>query len=99
MPAGDLKGRQRDAEEAEDELPAHGKAGQHDEAGQRALARHPLAPRRVGALSVMARNEGIAAKGSTRKKIELSASTEKRTSGAWLNSFNAISAGLVQIMP
>jgi hypothetical protein len=46
----------------------------------------------------MAKNEGIAAKGSTRKKIELSAKTEKRTSGAWLNSCNAISAGFVQIM-
>ena len=39
--------------------------------------------RRAGsAPSVMARNEGMAAKGSTRKKMELSASTEKRTSGA-----------------
>jgi len=54
--------------------------------------------RRVGsALSVMARNEGIAAKGSTRKKMELRASTEKRTKGAVRSSFNATSAGLVQI--
>ena len=54
--------------------------------------------RRAGsALSVMARNDGMAAKGSTRKKIELSASTEKRTQGALLSSFNAASAGLVQI--
>ena len=56
--------------------------------------------RRLGsALSVMARNAGMAAKGSTRKKIELSASTEKRTSGAALNSFKAIPAGLLQIIP
>jgi hypothetical protein len=46
----------------------------------------------------MAKKEGIAAKGSTRKKIELSASTEKRTMGAVLNSFNASEAGLVQII-
>ena len=32
--------------------------------------------------AVMARNDGMAAKGSTRKKMELSASTEKRTMGA-----------------
>jgi hypothetical protein len=52
--------------------------------------------RRAGsALSVIARNDGIAANGSTRKKIELSASSEKRTIGAWLNSFNAVVAGLV----
>ena len=54
--------------------------------------------RRAGsALSVMARNPGIAAKGSTKKKIELSASTAKRTHGTLLNSLNAVSAGLVQI--
>jgi hypothetical protein len=54
--------------------------------------------RRAGsAFAVMARNEGMAAKGSTRKKIELTASSEKRTMGAVLNSFNAIAAGLVQI--
>jgi hypothetical protein len=29
----------------------------------------------------------------------VNASTEKRTSGCWLNAFNAISAGLDQIMP
>jgi hypothetical protein len=53
--------------------------------------------RRTGsALSVMARKAGMAAKGSTRKKIELSASTAKRTHGTVLNSLNA-SAGLVQI--
>ena len=40
--------------------------------------------RRGSACCVMARNEGIAANGSTRKKMELSASTEKRTMGAWL---------------
>jgi hypothetical protein len=45
----------------------------------------------------MARNEGMAAKGSTRKKIELSASTEKRTRGAVLSALNATSAGFVQI--
>jgi len=49
--------------------------------------------------SVIARNDPIAANGSTRKKIELSASTLKRTSGAWLSSCNAISAGLVHIIP
>ena len=44
--------------------------------------------RRAGsAPSVIAKNDGIAANGSTRKKIELSASTEKRTSGAVLSSF------------
>ena len=48
-------------------------------------------------LPVIARKEGIVANGSTRKKIELSANTEKRTSGAWLNSFNAVCAGLVHI--
>jgi hypothetical protein len=37
------------------------------------------------------------ANGSTRKKIELSARTEKRTIGAVLNAFNATSAGFVQI--
>jgi hypothetical protein len=47
----------------------------------------------------MARKEGMAAKGSTRKKMELSASRLKRTRGARLNSFNATAAGLVQIMP
>ena len=50
------------------------------------------------ALAVMARNEGMAAKGSTRKKIELSASSEKHTMGAVLNWFNAAAAGLVQII-
>ena len=54
--------------------------------------------RAASALPVIARNEGIAANGSTRKKIELSASTEKRTSGAVLNSFSAVAAGLVQII-
>ena len=54
--------------------------------------------RRAGsALSVMAKKEGMAAKGSTRKKIELSARTEKRTKGALLSSFSATSAGLVKI--
>jgi hypothetical protein len=54
--------------------------------------------RRAGsALSVIARNEGIAANGSTRKKIELSASNEKRTMGAVLNSVNAVSAVFVKI--
>ena len=53
--------------------------------------------RAASALSVIAINEGIAANGSTRKKIELNASTEKRTSGARLSSFSAIAAGLVQI--
>jgi hypothetical protein len=28
--------------------------------------------------------------------MELSARTEKRTMGAWLSSFNAVAAGLVQ---
>ena len=51
------------------------------------------------ALSVMARNEGMAAKGSTRKKMELSASREKRTKGSVRSAFNAVSAGLVQITP
>jgi hypothetical protein len=40
----------------------------------------------------------MAANGSTRKKIELNANTEKRTRGAVRSSFNAISAGLVQFM-
>jgi hypothetical protein len=44
----------------------------------------------------MARNDGMAAKGSTRKKMELSASSEKRTMGARLISVRAISAGLVK---
>jgi len=46
----------------------------------------------------MARNDGIAAKGLERKKIDPSASTEKRTIGARLISFKAIVAGLVQII-
>ena len=51
--------------------------------------------RRTGsARPVIARNDGIAANGSTRKKIELSASNEKRTIGDWLRSFNAVVAGL-----
>jgi hypothetical protein len=50
------------------------------------------------ALSVIARKDGIAAKGSTRKKIELRASSEKRTIGAVLKAFKAVSAGLVQII-
>ena len=32
---------------------------------------------------------------ATRKKIELSASSEKRTIGDWLRSFNAVVAGFV----
>ena len=40
--------------------------------------------------TVIARNDPMAANGSTRKKMELSASTEKRTSGARLSSFNAV---------
>jgi hypothetical protein len=48
---------------------------------------------------VIAIKEGIAPKGSTRKKTEEKASKEKRTRGVWLSSFNAISAGLVHIMP
>ena len=44
----------------------------------------------------MARNDGMAANGSTRKKMELSASKEKRTIGAWLSSLKAVSAGFVQ---
>jgi len=40
--------------------------------------------RTASTLCVIARKDGIAAKGSTRKKIELSASTENRTSGAVL---------------
>ncbi len=52
--------------------------------------------RTASTLCVIARNEGIAAKGSTRKKIELSASTENRTSGAVRISFKAAVAGLVQ---
>ena len=48
------------------------------------------------ARSVIARNDGIAANGSTRKKMELSASNEKRTIGDWLRSFNAVVAGLVR---
>ena len=44
--------------------------------------------RAASAPSVIARNDGIAANGSTRKKIELNASTEKRTTGAVLSSFN-----------
>jgi hypothetical protein len=39
----------------------------------------------------------MAANGSTRKKIELSASAAKRTQGTLLNSLNAASAGLFQI--
>ena len=50
------------------------------------------------ALCVMARNDGMAANGSTRKKMELSASNEKRTMGARLISVRAISAGLVKNM-
>ena len=42
------------------------------------------------ALAVMARNDGMAAKGSTRKKMELNASNEKRTMGARVNSVSAI---------
>lgn len=53
--------------------------------------------RGASAVCVMARKEGIAANGSTRKKIELNASSEKRTIGAWLNSFRAVVAGFVQI--
>ena len=49
------------------------------------------------ALSVIARKDGIAAKGSTRKKIELSASTAKCTHGTLVNSVNAAVAGLVKI--
>jgi hypothetical protein len=48
------------------------------------------------ALSVIAKKDGIAAKGSTRKKIELRASSEKRTIGAELKAFKAVSAGLVK---
>jgi hypothetical protein len=44
----------------------------------------------------MARNDPMAAKGSTRKKMELSASTEKRTMGAVRISFKATWAGFVQ---
>ncbi len=65
--------------------------------------KHVIAPlrairlRRTGsALCVIARNDGIAANGSTRKKMELSASNEKRTIGARLISVRATSAGLVQ---
>ena len=53
--------------------------------------------RAVSAPAVMARNDPMAANGSTRKKIELSASTEKRTSGARVNSVRAASAGFVQL--
>ncbi len=56
-----------------------------------------LLRRTASALSVMARNPGIAANGSTRKKIELSASTAKRTHGTLFSSLNAASAGFVQI--
>jgi len=52
--------------------------------------------RTASALSVIARNEGIAANGSTRKKTELNASSENRTIGDWLRSFRAVVAGLVQ---
>jgi hypothetical protein len=38
---------------------------------------------------VMARNDGMVAKGSTRKKMELNASRENRTMGAELISFSA----------
>jgi len=48
----------------------------------------------ASALLVMAKNDGMAAKGSTRKKMELSASNEKRTMGAWLSSFRASAAEL-----
>src|SRR5208283_2511765 len=50
--------------------------------------------RAASALSVMARKDGMAAKGSTRKKMELSASSEKRTMGAWLSSLIASAAEL-----
>ncbi len=54
--------------------------------------------RRTGsALCVIARNDGMAANGSTRKKMELNASSEKRTQGTLFSSLNAASAGLVQI--
>jgi len=53
--------------------------------------------RSASALSVIAINEGIAANGSTRKKMELNASTEKRTIGARLSSLNATAAGFVQV--
>ena len=54
--------------------------------------------RRSGlALPVIARNEGMAAKGSTKKKMELSASTENRTRGAVLSALKATSAGFDQI--
>ena len=49
--AGDFECRQRDAEHAEDELAGDGEAGEHDEAGDCALARHALAAHGIGALS------------------------------------------------
>jgi hypothetical protein len=41
----------------------------------------------------------MVANGSTRKKMELNASSENRTMGAELISFSATSAGLVQNTP
>ena len=56
-----------------------------------------LLRRRRSALCVMARNDGIAANGSTRKKMELKASSEKRTIGAVLISVNACVAGFTSM--
>jgi len=79
--AGNFKGRQSNAEHAEDELSAMAKLV--------STMKQVIAPlrairlrRAASALSVMARNDGMAANGSTRKKMELSASNEKRTIGA-----------------
>ena len=94
--SGDFEGGQSDAEHLEDELTGDSKVVSTMKAGERALARHALAAG-GSALSVMARNEGMAAKGSTRKKTELSASSEKRTMGAWLSWFKASAAGLVKL--
>ncbi len=52
--------------------------------------------RAASSCSVMARNDPIAANGSTRKKIELSASTQKCTHGAVRSSLNAVWAGLAR---
>jgi len=93
QPPANFEGWQRDAEHAENELAGNRKAGEHDK--QVIAPLRAMRLRRVGSHACRDREERrIAANGSTRKKMELSARTEKRTIGDWPRSFNACAAGL-----